>query len=518
MADSSDECYVDLSAAMDAAINKMWQSYDPNNNGFLNRDEARELLISTLKEMDVPGDLLSDDAFDAIFNEFDTDANGTISKDAIVAFFSTFMDFAHNDPFAFAPSHVVVPIGSTVTWVHANPLAPLHSITSVDGSADSPELALGHSFHRVFHAAGTFHYYCYRYSFMEASVTVVDAAPRVPTPPPMMLATSEPKLMTTHDAFVHAASLNQTTVLARWIEKGLAVDADDSEGQKALCMAARHQSLDAMQLLLAHGASVHATQSSGGQTALHCACTWGRQLAVELLLTHGARVDSCDASKQTPLHCASRNGHVDVVLCLLRAGADPHVADELGHTPLQVATDWKRLDVLEALTHYVSTTYRTAMARKLELAMAYVRYELPRGVRDTVSDEKRTIDALTSLDVASAPPLSVLQHASVFSTCDIPPSLSLDDALHLLHTSQSLVRWLLNDRQHLRSCNKRLKQQLEASTSSAAIVRRQSAPNFMATSSAAKVAVVRVQTLVRGFLARRRFQKLLIALFTAPRT
>ncbi|KDO32546.1 hypothetical protein SPRG_03021 [Saprolegnia parasitica CBS 223.65] len=349
MADSSDECYVDLSAAMDAAINKMWQSYDPNNNGFLNRDEARELLISTLKEMDVPGDLLSDDAFDAIFNEFDSDANGTISKDAIIT------------PFAFAPSHVVVPIGTTVTWVHANPFAPLHSITS----ADSPELALGQSFLRVFDAAGTFHYYCHRYSFMQASITVLDAAPRVP--PPLVLATAAPMPMTTHDAFVHAASLNQTTVLARWIEKGLVVDGADAEGQRALCMAARHQSLDAMQLLLAHGASVHATQSPGRQTALHCACTWGRLAAVELLLAHGARVDGCDASKQVPLHCASRNGH-------------------LGHTPLKVATDWKRVDVLDALTHYMSTTYPTAMARRLQLALAYVRYELPRGVHDTISE------------------------------------------------------------------------------------------------------------------------------------
>ncbi|OQR98169.1 hypothetical protein ACHHYP_09036 [Achlya hypogyna] len=98
MAESgAEEYYCGGSSAMEAAINKMWQTYDPNDNGFLNRAEARELLTKTLQEMEIPGDLLSDDAFDAIFGEFDADGAGTVSKDAIVAFFSTFMDFAHND-------------------------------------------------------------------------------------------------------------------------------------------------------------------------------------------------------------------------------------------------------------------------------------------------------------------------------------------------------------------------------------------------------------------------------------
>ncbi|OQR98220.1 hypothetical protein ACHHYP_20393 [Achlya hypogyna] len=283
--------------------------------------------------------------------------------------------------FAFNPQHVTLPKGSTVTWVHANPHAPLHSITSVGGDCDSPELVLGQKHQHFFASPGTFKYYCHRYSFMQASITITDSACEGPREPVSPVAnargTSFQLTMTTHDAFVHAASLNQTSVLERWISKGLDVDGADSDGHTALCMAATNQCVDAMQLLVANGAHVRG-QQAGGQTALHCACTWGRLPAVDLLIAHSADVNARDANKRVPLHCASRNGHLDVVRHLLAAQADPYLADECGNTPFQVATAWKRLDVLEALEVYSTTTFREDMRRRLRLAVA--RVDLPTGV------------------------------------------------------------------------------------------------------------------------------------------
>ncbi|OQR95159.1 hypothetical protein THRCLA_22173 [Thraustotheca clavata] len=82
---------------MEETIEKMWQMYDVDEDGYLNHDQARDLVISTLKDMKIPTDLLSDEAFDAIFEEFDQNGEGIVSKDAIVAFFSTFMDFCHSE-------------------------------------------------------------------------------------------------------------------------------------------------------------------------------------------------------------------------------------------------------------------------------------------------------------------------------------------------------------------------------------------------------------------------------------
>ncbi|DAZ95654.1 TPA: LOW QUALITY PROTEIN: hypothetical protein N0F65_002283, partial [Lagenidium giganteum] len=183
------------------------------------------------------------------------------------------------------------------------------------------------------------------------------------------------------DAFVYAASRNQLQVLERWISKKHDVNARDSEGNLALCAAAQSQSVPALELLLAHGALVDNQQSNVrmtamglldprlGQSAMHVACTWGRMQVVELLLAHGTSIhlrdsdvpnvsywcchraaDSCTYFLgQTPLHGACKNNHADVVEVLIRCGVDLFIADDCGMTPLDYARAWQRPQIVQML-------------------------------------------------------------------------------------------------------------------------------------------------------------------------
>ena len=56
-----------------------------------------------------------------------------------------------------------------------------------------------------------------------------------------------------------------------------------------------------VQLLLQHGADVHA-KDKGGLVPLHNACSYGHFEVTELLIHHGANVNAMDLWQFTPLH------------------------------------------------------------------------------------------------------------------------------------------------------------------------------------------------------------------------
>jgi len=67
--------------------------------------------------------------------------------------------------------------------------------------------------------------------------------------------------------------------------------------------------------------NVDARLSEDGETALHRAASRGHLNAVALLLDHGAKVDATDGEDVTPLILASYRGQTDVVKLLLERGA-----------------------------------------------------------------------------------------------------------------------------------------------------------------------------------------------------
>ena len=119
------------------------------------------------------------------------------------------------------------------------------------------------------------------------------------------------------------------------VKKGHDINLADSEGNLALCLAAQHDHIESIEVLLQANANAFLAQLKEKKTALHVACEWGRVQTARLLLQHAPKlVISLDDQNRTPLHWACRNGHVPVVkLILEKYHPDPNVADNVS-TPV----------------------------------------------------------------------------------------------------------------------------------------------------------------------------------------
>ncbi len=141
---------------------------------------------------------------------------------------------------------------------------------------------------------------------------------------------------------LHALYARQEGIVALLVAKGAAID---------VCTAAALGRTDRLRESLAQdAASVH-TYSSDGWTPLHLAAHFGRRDAVELLLASGASVGALSANglRNTPLHAALAGQAKDLAALLLDAGTDPNAADANGNTLLHLAAFLGDLDVIQML-------------------------------------------------------------------------------------------------------------------------------------------------------------------------
>ncbi|XP_016361568.1 tankyrase-1-like [Sinocyclocheilus anshuiensis] len=125
----------------------------------------------------------------------------------------------------------------------------------------------------------------------------------------------------------------------------LNVNCHASDGRKStsqtilstpLHLAAGYNRVRIVQLLLQHGADVHA-KDKGGLVPLHNACSYGHYEVTELLLKHGACVNAMDLWQFTPLHEAASKNRVEVCSLLLSHGADPTLVNCHGKSAVDMA-------------------------------------------------------------------------------------------------------------------------------------------------------------------------------------
>ncbi len=116
------------------------------------------------------------------------------------------------------------------------------------------------------------------------------------------------------------------------------VNEPNSEGFTPLGLAAFFGCLDAVKVILDHGAAVDAPDKSRfGNTALDAAVAADHADVVRALLAAGANANVRDSADYTPLHKAAANGDVEVARMLLDGGADPAAVRRGGGTPLAEA-------------------------------------------------------------------------------------------------------------------------------------------------------------------------------------
>ncbi len=120
--------------------------------------------------------------------------------------------------------------------------------------------------------------------------------------------------------------------------------------------------IDAIKMLLGHGADVSARNSIGG-TPLHAASRTGKADAAGTLLRNGADVNGRDEDGDTPLHRAAWSESPATVSTLLRHGAEVNAQDNEGNTPadevlvvsfgamLDFDNEYSDLDAIDEVIH-----------------------------------------------------------------------------------------------------------------------------------------------------------------------
>src|SRR6266487_298967 len=112
-----------------------------------------------------------------------------------------------------------------------------------------------------------------------------------------------------------ASISGDTTILAAALKDGAQIEGLDrrtpQNGRRALNWAAINNRADAIRFLLAHGASIEATNLTGF-TALHHAAEYGSVDAARVLLAAGADPKHTNLEGVTPLARARQEGHLDV--------------------------------------------------------------------------------------------------------------------------------------------------------------------------------------------------------------
>lgn len=107
---------------------------------------------------------------------------------------------------------------------------------------------------------------------------------------------------------------------------------------KAVCQSKKSPALtiEIMQLLLDHGASINA-QDTCGDTPLQIAIIDGPVEIVKFLLNNKASVETKDKLGRTPLHWCAANGKLAIAQLLVGKGASFMSQSEIGNTPIHHA-------------------------------------------------------------------------------------------------------------------------------------------------------------------------------------
>ncbi len=120
-----------------------------------------------------------------------------------------------------------------------------------------------------------------------------------------------------------------------FLARGADLGATNRHGEQALQLAAWRGHIEAVRWLLDRGASVNRTGQEW--SALHYAVFAGHGKVAQLLMERGAEINARAPNDATVLMMAAREGREELAKALIDAGADPRLANDRGDTALSWA-------------------------------------------------------------------------------------------------------------------------------------------------------------------------------------
>lgn len=154
----------------------------------------------------------------------------------------------------------------------------------------------------------------------------------------------------TVDDYIEAASLGKIEPVKKFLEAGMSVDAEDSEGNTALLQAAQGGHSGMVDFLISQGADVNYV-GPGWETALISAARSGDVASVKRLLDAGAKADQKNEDNWSPLTVAAFEGHSEVTDLL--APVSRGMLDDA----LQLASLQGHLEVMDRLLNHGASVY-----------------------------------------------------------------------------------------------------------------------------------------------------------------
>lgn len=131
----------------------------------------------------------------------------------------------------------------------------------------------------------------------------------------------------------YAAEWNLESAITTLLEKGAAVNVQNSNGETPLFNAVKSNNPSSVAILMKNGADWN-IRDFLGNTALHACVRYDACEAAEMLIETGVDINAQNISGKTTLHEAAKAGRLDMVNLLLDNGADINAVDITGKTVL----------------------------------------------------------------------------------------------------------------------------------------------------------------------------------------
>lgn len=203
------------------------------------------------------------------------------------------------------------------------------------------------------------------------------------------------------DDLVVAAELNDGRAVLSLLLKGVDPNQPDARGRKALFVAAKEESLRALDSLLASPLTRLDEPNAQGETPLMIAAIRGSLPAVQALVTRGAAINRAG---WTPLHYACSGPDNGVAAFLIANGAELNARSENGTTPLMMAARYGNSDLVPLL---IKAGAEPRAANEQELTAADFadrggRDVMAKQLRRLIQERQREADAARAANAASS--------------------------------------------------------------------------------------------------------------------